>query len=98
MQIEIKERQSSLEKEISAYLANKLDINEEEISFTSSIRDLGADSLDFLEMIMDAEKTYNITIEDEEAEMLGTITDLSKLICEKLYQDQIQAIKLFQKS
>lgn len=99
LQIEIEERQASLEKEITAYLANKLHIKEEEISSTSTItRDLGADSLDLVEMIMDAEKTYNITIADEEAERIATITDLSKLICKKLYQDQIKAIKLIQKS
>ncbi|MBQ1219250.1 MAG: hypothetical protein IIX76_04735 [Bacteroidales bacterium] len=61
-------------------------------------RDLGADSLDLVEMIMVAEKTYNITIADEEAERVTTIADLSKLICKKLYQDQIKAIKLIQKS
>jgi acyl carrier protein len=49
-------------------------------------------------MIMVAEKTYNITIADEEAERVTTIADLSKLICKKLYQDQIKAIKLIQKS
>ena len=47
---------------------------------------------------MVAEKTYNITIADEEAERVTTIADLSKLIRKKLYQDQIKAIKLIQKS
>jgi len=48
-----------------------------EASFTN---DLGADSLDTVELIMEFEKEFNIAIPDEEAEKIGTVGDAVKYI------------------
>ena len=51
-----------------------------EASFTN---DLGADSLDTVELIMDFEKEFNISIPDEDAEKIGTVGDAITYIGEK---------------
>jgi len=58
-------------------IVNKLGVEEsqivEEASFT---RDLGADSLDTVELIMEFEKEFDLTIEDEDAEKIQTVGDV----------------------
>lgn len=50
------------------------------------VDDLGADSIDFVEVVMELEKTFDITIRDDEAEQLNewTVGDLYKFVEEKL--------------
>ena len=47
-------------------------------------KDLGADSLDFVETVMKIEERFEITIEDEEGEKIKTVKDLTTLIQNKL--------------
>lgn len=47
------------------------------------IEDLGADSLDFVRLVMDVELAYHIIIEDEEADGLNTVAQVVDLIVEK---------------
>lgn len=58
-------------------IVNKLGVEEsqivEEASFT---KDLGADSLDTVELIMEFEKEFDLTIEDEDAEKIQTVGDV----------------------
>ena len=67
---------SELESKVKEIIAEKLGVDEEnvkpEASFTN---DLGADSLDTVELIMEFEKAFNITIPDDKAEKIATVGD-----------------------
>ena len=53
---------------------NQLNVNEEQITPTASfLDDLGADSLDTVELVMEFEEEFDITIPDEEAEKIQTV-------------------------
>lgn len=59
---------------VKAIVADRLGVDEEEIVPEANFqKDLGADSLDHVELIMDLEKEFNIAILDEDAEKLHTI-------------------------
>ena len=65
---------SEIESKVKEIIAEKLGVDEEnvkpEASFTN---DLGADSLDTVELIMEFEKAFNITIPDDKAEKIATV-------------------------
>jgi acyl carrier protein len=65
---------SDIEKRVTAIIVDKLGVDESEVvkdaSFTN---DLGADSLDTVELIMEFEKEFNIAIPDDQAEKIGTV-------------------------
>lgn len=66
----------NLEKVIGL-LANQLNISKDKISADSRIiEDLGADSLDMVEMLMTLEDEFGISISDEEAVNLKTVADI----------------------
>jgi acyl carrier protein len=54
--------------------------------YNTLVDDLGADSIDFVEVVMELEKTFGITIKDDEAEQLNerTVGDLYKFVEGKL--------------
>ncbi|MDO5035661.1 MAG: acyl carrier protein [Porphyromonas sp.] len=63
----------SLVKEI---IVDKLGVDESEITPEASFtNDLGADSLDTVELIMEFEKVFDIKIEDDEAQQIQTVAD-----------------------
>jgi len=67
------EREELLKK-VRAIVADKLSISEEQVTETASfIEDLGADSLDTVELVMALEDEFNLDIPDEEAEKLTTV-------------------------
>ncbi|MCS7081948.1 MAG: acyl carrier protein [Bacteroidetes bacterium] len=74
-----------LEAKVKQIIVDKLGVDESEIrpeaSFTN---DLGADSLDTVELIMEFEKEFGITIPDEEAEKIATVGDALAYLKEKL--------------
>ena len=56
---------------------DRLDVEESQISDTASfVEDLGADSLDIVELIMDLEQEFNIEIPDEELPKVQTVADI----------------------
>ena len=67
---------SEIESKVKEIIAEKLGVDEEnvkpEASFTN---DLGADSLDTVELIMEFEKAFNSTIPDDKAEKIATVGD-----------------------
>ena len=64
------------EKKIKEIIADQLGIPEEEIiNKASFVEDLGADSLDIVELIMAMEEEFEIEISDEDAEKLLTVQD-----------------------
>lgn len=63
-------------KEVKTIIIDQLGIDEENVKPESNIRDdLGADSLDEVEIIMSIEREFDIEISDEAAEKIETVTD-----------------------
>jgi acyl carrier protein len=68
---------------VKAIIADKLSIDEEEIKMDSSFTDdLGADSLDIVELVMALEDEFDLEIPDEEAEKISTVADVVEYIKE----------------
>jgi len=67
---------SDISARVKAIIVDKLGVDENEVTPEASFtNDLGADSLDTVELIMEFEKEFNIAIPDEEAEKIGTVGD-----------------------
>jgi len=70
---------------VKSIVAEQLGIKKEEIKESSSfIDDLGADSLDTVELVMALEEEFGIEISDEDAEKIRTVGDAIKYIEEKV--------------
>jgi acyl carrier protein len=66
---------------IKSIIAERLSVDENKITESSSfIEDLGADSLDTVELIMQLEEAFDIQIPDEDAEKIVTVGDAIKYI------------------
>ncbi len=71
-------------KKVKAIVADKLNVSEEQITENASFtQDLGADSLDTVELIMALEEEFSIEIPDEDAEKMTKVADVIKYIEEK---------------
>lgn len=67
---------SNIEERVIKMVAEQLGVKEEDVKVTSSfVEDLGADSLDTVELIMALEEEFDAEIPDEEAEKIATVTD-----------------------
>jgi len=70
-----------IEKKIANILTEKLGIAESEITPDANfVRDLGIDSLDYAELVMDFEQTFDIKIPDDDADKMQTIGQAVKYI------------------
>ncbi len=65
---------------VKEIIADKLGVEENEVKMETSFEDLGADSLDIVELIMAIEEEYDIQISDEEAEKAATVGDVVNYI------------------
>ena len=71
----------TIEEKISAIVAEKLGVDKAEVTPDAVfIDDLGADSLDLVELIMAMEEEFGFEIADEEAEKLRTVGDVIKFV------------------
>ena len=67
---------NSLSDKIKKLIVEKLGVEESEVTPGASFTgDLGADSLDKVELVMEFEKEFNISIPDEQAEAIATVGD-----------------------
>jgi acyl carrier protein len=67
---------ADLVERIKKIICEQLDVAEEDVVPTASfVDDLGADSLDQVELIMAMEEEFNVSITDEEAEKIATVQD-----------------------
>jgi acyl carrier protein len=67
---------NNLESKVIAMVAEQLHMNPQEITAASTLTNLGADSLDRVELVMKFEEEFHIEIRDEDAEKLITVGDL----------------------
>lgn len=68
-------KQDTFDK-VAAIIADKLSIDKKSITPQATLQDLGADSLDIVEIIMKVEEQFGIEINDEEAEKLKNVQDV----------------------
>jgi acyl carrier protein len=67
---------SEIASKVKSIIIDKLGVEESEVTPEASFtNDLGADSLDTVELIMEFEKEFNISIPDDQAENIGTVGD-----------------------
>ena len=67
---------SEIASRVKAIIVDKLGVEESEVTETASFtNDLGADFLDTVELIMEFEKEFGISIPDDQAEKIGTVQD-----------------------
>ena len=72
---------SNIASRVKAIIVDKLGVDENEVTAEASFtNDLGADSLDTVELIMEFEKEFNIGIPDDQAESIGTVGAAIKFI------------------
>ncbi|MBI5529411.1 MAG: acyl carrier protein [Deltaproteobacteria bacterium] len=71
----------SIEQKIKAIIIEQLGVDEEEVTPQASfVEDLGADSLDIVELVMAMEEEFKIEIPDEDVENLKTVQDVTNYI------------------
>ena len=76
---------SEIAEKVKSIIVDKLGVEESEVTAEASFtNDLGADSLDTVELIMEFEKEFNIAIPDEQAEKIGTVGDAVTYITENV--------------
>mgnify|MGYP003571932036 CR=1 FL=1 len=76
---------STVEERVRTIVVEQLGVKEEEVSSESSfVDDLGADSLDTVELVMALEEEFKCEISDEDAEKITTVQDAIKYIEDRL--------------
>lgn len=74
----------SIEEKVKDIIVEQLGVNPEQVTPQASfIEDLGADSLDTVELVMAFEEEFNVEVPDEDAEKLQTVGDVVTYITEK---------------
>ena len=75
---------SDIEARVKKVIVDKLGVSEDKITTTSAfVEDLGADSLDQVELIMAFEDEFRVTIDDSDAEKLRTVKDALEYLASK---------------
>jgi acyl carrier protein len=74
----------TLEEKVIKLVMEQLDVTREQCVFEASfIDDLGADSLDIVELLMEMEEAFGVEIADEELEKISTIKDVIDFLKQK---------------
>ncbi|ACD82489.1 Acyl carrier protein [Methylacidiphilum infernorum V4] len=78
----------SIEERVKNIIVEQLGVNPEQVTPKARfIEDLGADSLDTVELVMAFEEEFNVEVPDEEAEKLQTVGDVIRYIEENLEEE-----------
>lgn len=74
-----------IESKVKEIIMDKLGVEESQINPTASFtKDLGADSLDIVELVMGFEQAFEISIPDEDSEKISTVGDAINYLTEKV--------------
>ena len=77
--------EKTVERRVIEIIVEQLGVSEEEVTLEASfIEDLGADSLDLVELIMAMEEEFGIEISDEDAEKIQTVGEAIEYLKKKL--------------
>jgi len=77
--------EKSVERRVVEIIVEQLGVGEEEVTMEASfVDDLGADSLDLVELIMAMEEEFSLEISDEDAEKIQTVQDVVNYIAERI--------------
>lgn len=72
---------ADIKGKVVSIIVDKLGVDEGEVTLEANFtNDLGADSLDTVELIMEFEKEFNLSIPDEQAETIATVGDAVKYL------------------
>ena len=76
-------------QKVKDIIVDKLGVEESEVTETANFtNDLGADSLDTVELLMEFEKVFGIKIPDEETSTIATVKDAVEKVSEKLQETE----------
>jgi len=76
---------ADIEAKVKEIIMNKLGVEASQVTMQASFtNDLGADSLDTVELVMEFEKAFNIQIPDEDAEKISTVGDAVNYLSKKV--------------
>lgn len=79
--VNIKEEIPMIFDKVKEILVDQLDVEEEKVTMEASIvDDLGADSLDLVDLVMSLEEEFDVEIPDEQVENIKTVGDIVKYI------------------
>ena len=79
--VNIKEEIPMIFDKVKDILVDQLDVEEEKVTMEASIvDDLGADSLDLVDLVMSLEEEFDVEIPDEQVENIKTVGDIVKYI------------------
>jgi len=77
--------EKSIEEKVKEIVVEQLNVNAEQVTNSASfIEDLGADSLDQVELVMALEEEFSVDVPDEDTEKFQTVGDVVKYIEEKV--------------
>ena len=77
--------QEEIVKQVKAIIVDKLGVEESEVTESANFtNDLGADSLDTVELLMEFERVFGIKIPDEETSTIATVQDAIDKVAEKI--------------
>lgn len=80
---------ASVEQKVREIIVEQLGVDPEQVTREASfVEDLGADSLDTVELVMALEEEFDLEIQDEEAEKLATVGDAIEYIEGRLEQQE----------
>lgn len=75
---------NEIEARVKSIIVDQLNVAEEDVKAEASLlEDLGADSLDIVELIMALEEEYNLEIPDEDVEKIQTVGDVTNYVAQK---------------
>lgn len=67
-------------EKIRAIISEQLEVNEEEITYDSLLEELGADSLDLVDIVMELEDEFDVEVPEEVMEYFSTVGDIVDFI------------------
>ena len=81
---------ASIEERVRKIIVEQLGVNAEQVTNEASfVDDLGADSLDTVELVMALEEEFNLEIPDDEAQKIGTVNSAISYITEKAGEETV---------